>query len=430
MTDVAVTVIGGRGPHGLAYHLLMQDLGLKDYLLLDSATDWLSLYGPRGPMQAVSHLRSPKELDFALGKTERSMGRFQAQDASYPLSRVYSLQEAKDEAFNETTTDAQRASREAFYQYANGLAKKVAADKYVVQARVTKLEPYAQVWRIHLDTGEVLSSRVVLLATGLMPHLYIPQPWRLWWQHLPEDRVHHAFKLDYDDARFKSKRVAVIGSSNIATWEAAIKLAELGAEVSLLNRYLNPIERQLPFAAHWFEPDYVEAFGKLEGNKRLQKLKKPHIPASSMPGTAAKARVAGVRVLHYARVHYASELWGGVQLFYKTTEGIKVERFDHLIAATGSSPKLRALPFLADAARDCKAPIIVSGVGRYRPILDEAGRWKNLPPLYPLGAHALTRAGHAAGTLASATVYLPLLLPSILQDAGLDLGHSDLSLVA
>lgn len=36
-----------------------------------------------------------------------------------------------------------------------------------------------------------------------------------------------------------------------------------------------------------------------------------------------------------------------------------------------------------------------------------------------MGAHALTRAGFAANTLASATVYLPLTLPHILKSAEL-----------
>ena len=98
---------------------------------------------------------------------------------------------------------------------------------------------------------------------------------------------------------------------------------------------------------------------------------------------------------------------------------MQTELFDHLVAATGALPQARTLPYLTEAACRAKAPIIVGGVGRKRPILDDVGRWKNLPPLYPLGAHALMRAGHVANTLASATVYLPLTLPHILEDAGI-----------
>ena len=429
MIDVAVTVIGGRGPHGLAFHLLMQDFGLNNYRLVDPANDWLNLYGPQGPMQAVSHLRSPKELDFSLGKSERSMGAFQTDDGSYPLSQVYSLEDAKNDVFNETTSEAQRAPRDAFYHYANCLAKKSNADSQVTNARVTKLEHCNNVWHVHLDNNEVFTSSVVLLATGLMPHLYIPQVWRAWWNQLPVDRVHHAFKLNCQDS-FKAKRVAVIGSSNTTTWEVAIKLANLGADVKLLCRYINPIEQQLPFAAHWFDANFMRIFAQLSWKERRKRLKKPRIPASSLPGTATRAKEAGVDIHYYARVQYAAELWGGVQLAYKTISGIKIEQFDHIVAATGSSPRPKELSFLADAARKHKAPVIVDGMGRYNPILDDAGRWKNLPPIYPLGAHALTRAGHAANTLASATTYLPLLMPNILKDAGLAAEQDNLRLIA
>ena len=418
-SEIPITVVGGRGPHGLALHLLMQSMGQSGYALVDPAPNWLPLYGPKGPMQSTGFLRSPRELDFSFSCSKRAMTAFVDKDGSYPLANVYSLKDAACRGFNESTTEAQRAPRAAFWRYANCIAKRSEADHHVVNSTVTKLEPAGNRWRVHLSDGEVFVTRVILMATGLMPHLYIPEPWRVWWHQLPAQQKHHAFKLNVISERFKGAKVAVIGSSNIATWEVAIKLAEVGARVTLLSRHLNPVERQLPFAPFWFELEAIRDFMQLPWQKRKRALKNPRIPASAMPGMAAKAAALGVRVQYYARVQHASELWGGVQLVYKTTSGSQIEHFEHIVAATGVRPNLRDLPCLADAAREHKAPIIVSGVGRYRPILDDAGRWKNLPPLYPLGAHALTRAGHAASTLASATVYLPLTLPYILEDAGL-----------
>ena len=416
--DIPLTVVGGRGPHGLALHLLMQDRGLTGYVLVDLAPHWLPLYGPSGPMQATGFLRSPRELDFSLGCEARRMTRFREGD-TFPLANVYSLKDAACDHFNEHTTPAHRAPRAAFWRYANCVAKTSGADERVIRAEVTKLEPTHDHWRVSLSNGDTFTTSAVVLATGLQPHLFVPRPWRVWWQHLPAGRAHHAFKLDYGHPELAGSRVAVLGSSNIATWEAAIKLAEAGAKVTLLSRYFNPVERQLPFAPFWFDRDFIAHFMGLPWAERKRLLKKPRIPASSLPGMAAHAERLGVRVIHHARVQYGSELWGGVQLHYKTPEGMQVERFDHLVAATGASPKVRGLDFLADAARSRKAPIVVDGMGRYRPILDDAGRWKNLPPLYPLGAHALARAGHAANTLASATVCLPLTLPNILADAGI-----------
>lgn len=108
-----------------------------------------------------------------------------------------------------------------------------------------------------------------------------------------------------------------------------------------------------------------------------------------------------------------------MQLQYRTPEGDRAEYADLLVAATGVSPRLRELPLLADAARSYRAPVVVGGPAWHRPLLDDTGRWKNLPQLLPMGAHALVRAGFAANTLASATVYLPLTLLHIVRAAGL-----------
>ena len=95
--DIPLTVVGGRGPHGLALHLLMQDRGLTGYALVDPDPHRLPLYGPGGPMQATGFLRSPRELDFSLGVGARRMTRFREGDG-YPLAKVYSLRDALEVA--------------------------------------------------------------------------------------------------------------------------------------------------------------------------------------------------------------------------------------------------------------------------------------------------------------------------------------------
>jgi hypothetical protein len=424
MADIPLTVIGGRGPHGLSLHLWMQERGLSGYKLVDAAPHWLPLYGPDGPMKAVGHLRSPRELDFSLGNTSRSMCHFKDDDGSKPLANVYSLNDAENDTFNESTTEANRAPRLAFWNYANCIAKTSGADEHVVQAKVERLESSAtnsggNCWKVHLSNGETFTTSVVVLATGLRPHLRIPRPWQFWWQHLPKEQAHHALACDYKAEQFANKKVAVLGSSNIATWEAAIKLAQVGAHVTLLSRALNAIEWQLPFGSHWFTETFMKAFVAKDAKDRLRILRKTHVPASALPGMEKKALELGVKIYHYARVVYATPLWNSIQLQYKLTSGNRAELFDAVIAATGVSPKVRELPMLCQAAQERKAPIVVGGPLRNRPILDERGRWKNLSPLYPMGSHALTRAGLAANTLASAVVYLPLTMPNILQDAGL-----------
>lgn len=92
----------------------------------------------------------------------------------------------------------------------------------------------------------------------------------------------------------------VAGSSNLGTWETAIRAAEHGAKVTLLPRAPASIEWQLPFPGNWFRPGPMAAFMALLIQKRLRILKKTHIPNTALPGLAARAAALEVRVLRHA----------------------------------------------------------------------------------------------------------------------------------
>lgn len=425
-SSVPIAVIGGRGPHGLALHLWMKDRGLEgSYALVDPAGGWLPTYAPHGPMGTVTHLRSPRELDFALGDPARAMTAWRDEIDRVPLANVYSLEDAEDRAFNELEArPSVRARRRDFWRYANDIAVRSGADAHVVRASVLRLEPRGGAWRLHLDRDEPLDARAVVLATGLAPHRYLPEPWKAWWRHLPAGSAVHALGFRADRYRVANREVAVLGSSNLAAWETAIACAEAGARVTLLCRKPNPVERQLPVPAWWLRRDGVRAFAERPSKERLRALRRTPIPRSAVPGCAARAQDRDVRVRFHARVRYATGLWGGVQLQYLLPGGREVaERYDLVIAATGATARIRELPLLQEAARAVRAPVVVGGPARHAPILDDVGRWKNLPPLYPMGSHAFARVGYAAHTLASASVVLPLTMPSILADAHLAGAH-------
>lgn len=419
--EVPLVVIGGRGPHGLAWHLLMRDRGLEgSYALVDHAKEWLPSYGSRGPMQHTEFLRSPHEFDFALGAPSRSMHQWRDGQGQAPLANVYTLAQAEDAAFNEhDSSDVNRAPRKAFHAYAQDVAFKTQAHQHVIHGRVTCAEPKPDGWMIQLDGGRQVHARVILLATGIAPHRYVPERWRTWWRHLPDELKRHSF--DGPPARsVAGRRVAILGSSNSSSWETALSYASLGAKVTLLSRHPNPVERQFPFPVWWVDPTEISAFAARPSVERLRILKKTHIPRSAVPGTHRRARSAGIRIVHHARVRHVSEVWSSAQVVYDVSAKPRsVERFDLIVAATGASPRIRDVPFLRAAAQTCRAPVHTSGPARNTPILDHDGRWKNLPPIYPLGAFMFGRVGYAALTLASATRVLPLMMDPILHDAGI-----------
>jgi hypothetical protein len=256
----------------------------------------------------------------------------------------------------------------------------------------------------------------------------VPDPWRIWWDRLPIDRVAHALRADASPERLKGRRLVVLGSSNAASWEAATAAARAGALVTLLCRRGAAVERQLPFDVAWFRAPFVRAFAGLPSHERMRRLKRTHVPRSTLPGSVAAARDAGVQVVFGARVRFATELWGGVQVQWRDEQGERAERFDLVWAATGGDPRPRAWPFLAGTVGGGRGPVVVGGPARHLPVMDAEGRWQQLPPLYPLGHLALPRAGLAAATLASCGCYLPAILPSVLADAGVDPGRRALRL--
>ncbi len=424
LPDVPITVIGGRGPHGLALHLWMRDRGLEGtYALVDPSPAWLPLYGDDGPARFTTWLRSPRELDFALGDPARAMTAWRDADGRRPLADVYALAEAADPHANAAIGPERRVCRRAFVRYAHDLARRSGADAHVLADRVAALTPAAAGWRVELESGDSFATRVVLLATGMAPHLRVPLPWEPWWRQLPPGSAELALRADARAERLRGRRLAVLGSSNVATWEAATCAARLGAEVTLLCRRGASIERQLPFDVAWFDQRTIHQFSLLDPRERLRRLKKTHVPKSTPPGSSAAAEAAGVRIVFDARVRTATELWGGVQVQWRDAGGERAERFDLVWASTGGDPRPRDLPFLREAVGQGRGPVVVGGPARNLPVTDACGRWQQLPPLYPLGHLAFPRAGFAATTLASAGRYLPLLLPSVLADAGIDPGR-------
>lgn len=424
LPDIPITVIGGRGPHGLALHLWMRDRGLEGaYRLVDPAHDWLPLYDDAGLARFSDWLRSPRELDFAMGDPARAMTAWRDADGRRPLADAYGFDDVDDPHANAALAPERRVDRRAFLRYARAVALASGADTHVARAAVRRLVPLDGRWRVELDDGRAYETRVVLLATGVAPHQRVPEPWQVWWRHLPPGRAELALLADRCADRLRGRRLAVLGSSNVAAWEAATWAARAGAHVTLLCRRGAPIERQLPFDRAWFEPAFLRAFVRLDPRERQRRLKRTHGPKSTLPGTPAAAVEAGVEVRYDARVRFATELWGGVQVQWRDARGDRAERFDLVWAATGGDPRPRELPFLADAVGRGRGPVVVGGPARGLPVTDALGRWQQLPPMYPLGHLALARAGLAAATLASAGRYLPMILPDVLADAGVDPGR-------
>jgi cation diffusion facilitator CzcD-associated flavoprotein CzcO len=390
------------------------------------------------------------------------MANFVDSDGTCPMAGVYSLQAAQQQP----QQPQQHAKKDTFWRYANHIAKQSKADDYLVPEAAVRLEPDTAFtptrWRITTTSGNIIRARAVILATGLVPHYQAPKTW-LWWEHLPAHNKALALQSPQQSSqqspqqssqqssqklstqslmpilnreRLAGKRVVVVGSSNLTAWETAVSAAQLGAQVTMLVRAQRPTVQTLPCDATWFTETCVRHFSQTPQAQRLRQLN-CYRPTSIMPITLQDACERHIKVHVGAKVRSAVKDGRGVQILYGwsgytlDTENSHPEQVitkqvtrsgEHsvyaniMIAATGPTLRLKDNPLVNEVARAYRAPIFTQGMQKHLPILrqEPLGAWKNLPPFFPMGAYARGTAGLAANSMASATVYLPLVLEQLL----------------
>ena len=133
-------------------------------------------------------------------------------------------------------------SREQFIDYGRWFARRVVPE--IDTRRVSSVARAGTKFRLRLEDGEELAASRVIVAAGLVPFMYRPEPFA----SLPSSVMSHAY--DHDDlAGFAGRRVAVVGSGQSAL-ECAALLHEHAAEVEVLAR---------ADAVHWLPDDTLPA---------------------------------------------------------------------------------------------------------------------------------------------------------------------------
>lgn len=275
-----------------------------------------------------------------------------------------------------------------FLGYADWFTVQLVPD--VLDRHVTKLSAVADGFRVDFADGQPVVARQVILATGVLPHRYLPQELA----GLPSDLVTHT--SDHRNlACFQGRRVAVIGAGQSALETAAL-LHEGGADVRLIARepklyfvYPNPehvsvvgrIRRPVTRlcegwgCAFWNTP---AAFRWLPEEKRVDRARTVLGPSGAW---WLRDRVEDVvEVLTGRQVREAVPCGGGVRLFFDGPAALTME-VDHVITGTGFRLDIGRLPFLSGELR----ARVASAQGF--PVLSRAGE-STVPGLYFAGALA------------------------------------------
>jgi cation diffusion facilitator CzcD-associated flavoprotein CzcO len=186
-------------------------------------------------------------------------------------------------------------------------------------------------------------------------------------RNMPESIVTHSSKSS-DPQHMKGKDVTIIGSG-ASSIDLGVLLHENGSKTRIITRKGGLRFHEAPKAeTSWWEKvrhpssgigpglrsrlctDFPHLFRLLPEKMRVDIVRRHLGPAAGWP---MKARTAGVEVIPYSQVEFASENNGRAVLVLRNKNGDRQEiETDHVICATGYRPDMNRLTFLAPAIRE------------------------------------------------------------------------------
>jgi thioredoxin reductase len=304
-------------------------------------------------------------------------------------------------------------SLERFLGYSEWFTNELVPD--VRDVTVTSVTPGADGFKVEFAEAAPVLARQVIIATGLLPHMYIPSEL----SGLPSDLMTHSSVHDRLD-QFNGRRVAVIGGGQSALQTGAL-LQEAGAEVQVIARTREIIwEEQVPeklgLLGHIRTPpsklcegwgcvaaDSPDVFRRLPESVRVRKALNSFGPKGAW---WLRDRVEGVvEVLTGHRLKSAEPQGDGVLLRLEGGKESSVTA-DHVIAGTGFRMDISRLPFMTEE--------ILAGLATRAnlPLVNRAGE-STVPGLYFAGALTTVSLGPGVRFISGAHQTAPQLAKSV-----------------
>jgi FAD-dependent urate hydroxylase len=301
-------------------------------------------------------------------------------------------------------------SLERFLGYADWFTEQLVPD--IRDLTVTSVVPGHGGFKVEFAEDSPIFARQIIIATGLMPYMKIPDEL----SGLPSDLMTHTSAHSRLD-QFVGKKVAVIGGGQSALQTAAL-LHEAGTEVQIIARRQQiKWEGQVPtkigpigyvkrpptyLCEGWACVGYgsPDAFRRLPESLRINKSFSTFGPSGAW---WLRDRVEGtVEVLTSHALRSAESHGSGVRLHLDGPKQSIIDA-DHVMAGTGFRIDMSRLSFLSE---DIQAALVTRV--NY-PVVNRAGE-STVPGLYFAGAHTTVSLGpgvrfiagthHTAGHLA------------------------------
>jgi thioredoxin reductase len=232
--------------------------------------------------------------------------------------------------------------RTVFVQYASWFAEKAGVE--FTPEWVESLSYNGNCYSLTTESGQQLTAKNVVIATGIKDFQYIPKMFN----ELSSKWVSHT--LGYTSFKqFREKNIIVVGSGQSA-WEAAALLHEAKANVQLVFRNKAPV-----YGGNRVEEVVLKKIGNIFFKlPRLFKKKIWHIASVTVPIAHFLRSYVEGKVSQVSNVSVVQSFVDDDRIQLKLSNGSMMNA-DHVIVASGFKINLERLPFLE---KDLKSKII------------------------------------------------------------------------
>jgi cation diffusion facilitator CzcD-associated flavoprotein CzcO len=381
----------GAGPHSLTFitHLLQKRPKMKGrFLVFDPSGRWLSRWQQQFAALDIPHLRSPA--------------------VHHPDPNPFALRKFAESRSQELFPPYDLPGTRLFEDLCNDVIHRWDVQDLVVPAKVTRLEPLLQGFRLWLQDGDSILAKRVILATN-NSQLQIPD----WVNHItseyPQDKLCHSQQVDLRQLHLAGERVLIVGGG-LTSGHLAVGAMTRGAKVQLM------IRRQLQaklFDAEpgWLGPKYLKAFfAESDYQQRSQMIQQARNGGSVTPAMAMQLR-RSVRAGH-GRIDEHCQIvaaqWLDNHWQVKCNDNSEYE-CDRIWLSTGSKFDVQAEPLLQEVLNAYPIPV-VNGL----PILDTCLRWPGCE-LFLMGGLAALQIGPTARNLSGARMASEKIVPAIIK---------------